>query len=31
MIFSVLDSDGLEAAACECYLIGKDEYARLLG
>jgi hypothetical protein len=27
---TVLDREGLEAAACECYRVGKDEYARLL-
>jgi CRP-like cAMP-binding protein len=28
---TVLDRDALEAAACECYRLGKEEYARLLG
>jgi CRP-like cAMP-binding protein len=28
---TVLDRDALEAAACECYRLGKNEYARLLG
>jgi CRP-like cAMP-binding protein len=27
----ILDRRGLEAAACECYKVVKDEYDRLLG
>jgi hypothetical protein len=27
----VLDRQGLEAAACECYRIIRDEFARVLG
>ena len=27
----ILDRRGLEAAVCECYKVGKDEYDRLLG
>jgi Mn-dependent DtxR family transcriptional regulator len=28
---TILDRSGLEAAVCECYVVVKDEYARLLG
>ncbi|HEX6840966.1 MAG TPA: helix-turn-helix domain-containing protein, partial [Stellaceae bacterium] len=28
---TILDRDGLEAAACECYRIISDEFARLVG
>ncbi|HEY0171645.1 MAG TPA: hypothetical protein VGB98_11535 [Pyrinomonadaceae bacterium] len=27
----ILDRGGLEAAACECYNVVRDEYDRLLG
>jgi CRP-like cAMP-binding protein len=30
-IITVVDRQGLEAAACECYRIVSDEYTRLLG
>lgn len=30
-VVAVLDRPGLEAAACECYTIIRDEFARLLG
>ena len=28
---TILDTDGLEAAACECHRVLKNELARLLG
>ena len=28
---TILDRQGLEAAACECYRVGADEIARLYG
>jgi hypothetical protein len=28
---AILDKDGLEARACECYVVVRDEYNRLLG
>lgn len=28
---TILDREGLEEAACECYRLTVDEYARLLG
>ncbi len=30
-VLSILDRAGLEARACECYRVVRDEYARLLG
>ena len=30
-IITILDRPGLEAAACECYAIIRDEFTRLLG
>ena len=30
-VVTILDRDGLEAAACECYATIRDEFIRLLG
>jgi hypothetical protein len=30
-VVTILDRDGLEAAACECHRVSREEYRRLFG